>query len=111
MDTPRNYKKHYERSLKIAKDTKKIFDEYWVKFGEKPDNLEDAVLEYVADTNEEFKALEDKLRVIEETDPIGKTAEHKKIMSQLDKILADFEQEIRLAEKPKRQMALFEKGV
>lgn len=92
---------------------KHAFDEYWARFGEKPDSLEDAVLEYVADTNQEFQDLEDKLRAIEEIDPLGKTAEHKKVMVQLDKILADLEQEIRLAKEPKeqKQMALFEKGV
>lgn len=95
----------------MPKNTREAFDEYWAGDDTKPVELKDAVLEYVADTNEEFKALEDKLRVIEETDPIGKTAEHKKIMAQLDKILTDFELEIRLAEKPKGQMALFEKGV
>lgn len=92
-------------------DTKKAFDEYWAGDDTKPAELEDAVLEYVADTNEEFKDFEDKLGVIEETDPVGHTAEHKKVMGQLDKILADVEREIRGAEKPKEQntgqMALF----
>lgn len=93
----------------MTKDTKKAFDKYWAGDDTKPAELKDAVLEYVADTNEDFKALEDKLRVIEETDPIGHTAEHKKVMAQLDKILADVEAEIE-RKKPSGQMALFEKA-
>lgn len=85
--------------------SKEAFDEYWAGDDTKPVELEDAVLEYVADTNQEFQDLEDELGVIEETDPVGKTAEHKKVMGQLDKILADFEAEIK--KQNVGQMALF----
>ena len=94
----------------MAKGVKEVFDEYWADDDTKPTELEDAVLEYMADANEEFKALEDKLRVIEETDPAGKTAEHKKIMAQLDKMLSDLQAAIEAEEPIKKQLTLFEKG-
>ncbi|MHC4605169.1 MAG: ADP-ribosyltransferase-containing protein, partial [Planctomycetota bacterium] len=40
--------------------------------------------EELSDKSEKFQELEDKLMQIEETDPLGKTPEHKKIMAQLD---------------------------
>jgi hypothetical protein len=101
------------RKLKVpkakptAKTAKQEFDDYWAAVGGKPESLEDAVLEYLADADERFKELEDELAEIEETDPLGHTAPHKKVMAQLDKMRADLKAQIQAEEPTPKSEAEF----